>query len=67
MTKQKQPPKRVTHCPLKQPTQYSPETACCEQKCALWVYMFTTENIPANGMCSIAAIALKNKEGKIVV
>lgn len=39
---------------------------CKESKCALWVIMYTTENI-STSMCAFEAMAIKNSEGKIPV
>ena len=47
-------------------TEFNMKTECIEQKCALWVTLYNTENNQEHG-CAFAMNAMKNSEGRIVV
>ena len=37
---------------------------CSENHCAWWVEPYTTEGLPAGGMCAIKMLAMKTNEGQ---
>ncbi len=45
---------------------FDEKTVCMDSKCAFWVVMFSTDNVPVRG-CAIALNAMKNAEGRIQV
>lgn len=38
--------------------------SCREGKCAWWVQPYTTEGLPAGGMCAIEMIAMRTADGQ---